>query len=298
MLFKNQNQNSIGIQLLALFASVRGYTLFTIIFAQYLSARYIFAPQTSWEYILTDSKLFMLFIATSFALAGGYIINNFYDAEKDQINRPHKYLLEHQVSPSFQLLCYGILNILSLILAAFISLRTLPFFLIYIFSLWIYSHLLKKQYWISNFFAVLLAVTPFIAIMIYFKNFSKIVFYHASFLFLIMLIRDLIKDLENFKGDWVRNYKTITVVFGEKTTIIIINILILLTFVPIKLLLSSNEVIHSMVYYFVSTIPFLLLIVIILWKSPTQKTYLWLHNLLKVLIFLGILGIILIRFPL
>ena len=47
-----------------------------------------------------------------------------------------------------------------------------------------------------------------------------------------MLIRDLIKDLENFKGDWVKNYKTITV--RKKTTIIIINILILLTFVPIK----------------------------------------------------------------
>ena len=113
-----------------------------------------------------------------------------------------------------------------------------------------------------------------------------------------MLIRDLIKDLENFKGDWVRNYKTITVVFGEKTTIIIINILILLTFVPIKLLIDSKEVIHSMVYYFLSLIPFLLLIVIILWKSPNQKTYLWLHNLLKVLIVTGISSIILIRFPL
>ena len=169
MLFKNQIPYKTGIKLLALFASVRGYTLFTIIFAQYLSARYIFAPQTSWEYILTDSKLFMLFMATSFAVAGGYIINNFYDAEKDQINRPHKYLLEHQVSTSFQFLCYGILNILSLLLAAFVSLRTLPFFLIYVFSLWIYSHLLKKQFWISNFFAVLLAVTPFIVIMIYFK---------------------------------------------------------------------------------------------------------------------------------
>ena len=298
MLFKNQERNKILIQLLALFASVRGHTLFTIIFAQYLSARYIFAPQTSWEYILTDSKLLMLFMATSFAVAGGYIINNFYDAEKDQINRPFKYLLEHQASPALQLFCYSILNFLSLLLAVFVSLRTVPFFLIYIFGLWIYSHLLKKHFWLSNLFAVLLSVTPFIAIMIYFKNFSSIVFYHASFLFLIMLIRDLIKDLENFKGDWVRNYKTITVVFGEKTTIIIINILILLTFVPIKLLIDSKEVIHSMVYYFLSLIPFLLLIVIILWKSPTQKAYLWLHNLLKVLIVTGILSIILIRFPL
>ena len=97
MLFKKQHINSFGIQILALFASVRGYTLTTIIVAQYLSARYIFAPHSNWRHILFDSKLLMLVLATSAAVAGGYLINNFYDAEKDQINRPHKYLLEHRV---------------------------------------------------------------------------------------------------------------------------------------------------------------------------------------------------------
>ena len=88
MLFKKQHINSFGIQILALFASVRGYTLTTIIVAQYLSARYIFAPHSNWRHILFDSKLLMLVLATSAAVAGGYLINNFYDAEKDQINRP------------------------------------------------------------------------------------------------------------------------------------------------------------------------------------------------------------------
>ena len=298
MLFKKQHINSFGIQILALFASVRGYTLTTIIVAQYLSARYIFAPQSNWRHILFDSKLLMLVLATSAAIAGGYLINNFYDAEKDQINRPHKYLLEHRVPAFFQLFCYAVLNALTLILSVLVSMRTLPFFLAYIFGIWLYSHLLKKHFWASNVFAVVLAVIPFFAITLYFKNFSSLVFYHASFLFLIVLIRDLIKDLENFKGDWVRGYKTIAVVFGERTTKILLSFLVLLTFIPIALLLDQKEVLNSMWYYFVFTIPFLLLIALILWRSPAQKTYLWLHNLLKALIVAGILSIVLVRFPL
>lgn len=298
MLFKKQHINNFGIQILALFASVRGYTLITIIVAQYLSARYIFAPNSNWRHILFDSKLLMLVLATSAAVAGGYLINNFYDAEKDQINRPHKYLLEHRVPASFQLFCYAVLNALTLILSALVSMRTVPFFLAYIFGIWLYSHLLKKHFWASNVFAVVLAVIPFFAITLYFKNFSSLVFYHASFLFLIVLIRDLIKDLENFKGDWVRGYKTIAVVFGERTTKILLSFLVLLTFIPIALLLDQKEVLNSMWYYFVITIPFLLLIALILWRSPAQKTYLWLHNLLKALIVAGILSIVLVRFPL
>lgn len=298
MLFKNKYIKKHGYQILGLIASVRGYTLLTIVVAQYLSARYIFAPQHTWSHILSDQKLFMLVMATSFAIAGGYLINNFYDAEKDRINRPHKYLLENRVSASFQLLCYGVMNFCVLVLSVIVSLRTLPFFGFYIFGLWLYSHLLKKQFWASNVFAVLLAVTPFFVITLYFKNFSSIVFYHGAFLFLVVLIRDLIKDLENFKGDWVREYKTIVVVFGETITRKVITFLTLLTFVPILLLLNQKEILGTMWYYFWIVIPFLLLIVLILWKSPSQKTYLWLHNLLKVLIVTGILSIVLIRFPL
>lgn len=298
MLFKNKYIKKHGYQILGLFASVRGYTLLTIVIAQYLSARYIFAPQHTWSHILSDQKLFMLVMATSFAIAGGYLINNFYDAEKDRINRPHKHLLENRVSASFQLLCYGVMNFCVFVLSVIVSLRTLPFFGFYIFGLWLYSHLLKKQFWASNVFAVLLAVTPFFVITLYFKNFSSIVFYHGAFLFLVVLIRDLIKDLENFKGDWVREYKTIVVVFGETITRKVITFLTLLTFVPILLLLNQKEILGTMWYYFWVAIPFLLLIVLILWKSPSQKTYLWLHNLLKVLIVTGILSIVLIRFPL
>ena len=64
----------------------------------------------------------------------------------------------------------------------------------------------------------MLVITPFFAITVYYKNFSLEIFTHAIFLFFVILIKELIKDLENIKGDFTMNYKTIPVVYGEKWT--------------------------------------------------------------------------------
>jgi 4-hydroxybenzoate polyprenyltransferase len=230
-----------------------------------------------------------LVLATAFSTAAGYIINNFYDAEKDKINRPKKYLLENLISQQSQLVFYFLLNGATLIAAGFVSFNSILFFTIYIFSIWIYSSSLKRLFWISNLFATLLVIVPFFAITLYFKNFEKIVVYHATFLFLVILTRDLIKDLENYKGDWVKQYQTFPVVFGYKLSKLLITLSVMLTFLPIYWLIKSS--IGLMTYYFYFTIPLLIILLIMLWQGSTQKRYLWLHNLLKVHILFGVLGI-------
>ena len=71
--------------------------------AQYLSARYILAPQKSWLEHLFDYRLFLLVLASSLAIAGGYLMGfNVYDAEKDRINRPQQYLLNQLLQPRQQ----------------------------------------------------------------------------------------------------------------------------------------------------------------------------------------------------
>lgn len=113
---------------------------------------------------------------------------------------------------------------------------------------------------------------------------------------MIILIRDLVKDLQNFKGDWVRNYSTVAVVFGVKTTKYILTVLMLLASATVFLLLSEKEQLGKMFYYFVGTLPFLLGLMILLWWAEEQKTYLWLHNLLKFLILAGVGSIVLVRY--
>lgn len=295
-LFSKISLNSFFISLLGVFASTRGYTILVIVVAQYLSARYILAPQRTWLMHLTDYRLFFLVLASSLAIAGGYLINNFYDAEKDQINRPQQYLLHHMISPLNQLRYYAFFNLSCLAIAWWISHRAFLFFLSYIGGIWLYSHLLKKTFWASNFFAALLAIIPFFAISLYFNNLSTWVLYHASFLFLMVLIRDMIKDLQNFKGDWVRKYNTVAVVFGVKTTKYMLTGFVVMSFLPIAFLMSEKNQLGWMYYYFILTLPYLTGILLLIWKATTQKAYLWAHNLLNLLILAGVISIVLVRY--
>lgn len=275
--------------LFGLFAVVRGYNIALLILAQYLTSLYILAPHLPLQTVMFDPQLFALVLATALSTAAGFIINNFYDAEKDRINRPQKYLLEHLISLRTQLLLYFILNSLALVVACFASFKALLFFTFFMAAIGLYSSSLKRLFWISNLIATALVVFPFFAITLYFKNFQAQIFFHALYLFLVILIRDIIKDLENYKGDWVTRYQTLPIVFGHRTTKIILSILILLSFIPIYALIYRD--LGPIVYYYYWSILFLLGVGFWLWWGSSQKTYLWLHNWLKVHILLGVLGI-------
>ena len=67
-------------------------------------------------------------LASAATTASGYIINNFFDAAKDQINRPQKYLLEHLVSQQQQLVLYFILSLMAVFFAGLVSIRAVLFF--------------------------------------------------------------------------------------------------------------------------------------------------------------------------
>ena len=132
-------------------------------------------------------------------------------------------------------------------------------------------------------------IFPFWGITLYFGNFDKVIFYHASFLFLLILARDIIKDLENFKGDWVQRYQTLPIVFNVNTTKWIISLCLLLCLIPNYFLLEQK--LGVMHYYFLASNPILVFVLIFLWRATDQKTYLWTHNLIKVWILAGVFSI-------
>ncbi len=58
----------------------------------------------------------------------------------------------------------------------------------------------------------------FFVFFVYFENFSEIIFVYAVFLFLVIMVREFVKDLQNIKGAIANNYSTFPVVYGEKKT--------------------------------------------------------------------------------
>jgi 4-hydroxybenzoate polyprenyltransferase len=276
-----------------MFSVVRGYNILIIIIAQYLASVYILAHDRPVKDVILDLNLTMLVLASAVSIAGGYIINNFYDYEKDLINRPQKSMLDRLVSQNTKLVFYFLLNFLAAILASYVSFRAVIFFSLYIFGIWLYSHKLKKLPIIGNLTSAILTITPFFAVFIYYKNFETVIFVHAMFLFLIISMRELTKDLENIKGDLANNYRTIPVVYGENTSKSMLSILTVLTLFP-GYLLVYNFSVGSMKYYFFLSIFLLLIFLLLLWRSKSKSHYLILHNILKLIIVAGVFSILLI----
>ncbi|MGA0897184.1 MAG: geranylgeranylglycerol-phosphate geranylgeranyltransferase [Flavobacteriaceae bacterium] len=280
------------LQVLSLFSLVRGYNIVVLVLSQYLTARFILDPQTSLLDLILDFSFFSIVTASALSTAAGYIINNFYDAAKDKINRPQKFVLEHLVSQRKQLALYLLLNVFALLFASLVSVRAFLFFFFYSFAIWLYSNTVKRLFWLSNLFSALLMIFPFWGITLYLKNFESVVFYHAAYLFFLILARDIVKDLENLKGDWVQRYQTLPVVFSVITTKRIIALTLLLCLLPnYFLILQPLGLMH---YYFIFGIPFLGMVLLFLWRAKDQKAYLWIHNLIKLWILIGVLSIALI----
>jgi 4-hydroxybenzoate polyprenyltransferase len=283
------------IKVLSLFSVVRGYNILLIVIAQYLATIFIFSPEKSLKQVIFDPNLYFIVLSTICVIAAGYIINNFYDAETDIINRPIKAKIDRIVDQKTKLRIYFLLNFIGVMVAFLVSWRAALFFSIYIFLIWLYSHKLKKYPLTGLFSAATLALLPFFAIFVYYKNFSEIIFTHAAFLFFILLIRELVKDLSKIKGDFAQNYQTIAVKYGEHFTKILITFLVFLTLNPIYFLLKYPEI-GGMKYYFYVAIVVLFVFVVLLWFSNSKRNYSILHFLLKLLILAGVFSLALIDY--
>ena len=288
-------QKQMMLKLFSMFVVVRGFNLALIVIAQYITAIFIMAPPSqSLSQILLDRSLFALILATVGAIASGYIINNFYDSEKDSINRPHKSTLEQYVSQNTKLILYFIINFIVVVIASYVSFRSVLFFSIYIFAIWFYSHKIKKMPIIGNLVSAILTITLFFAIFLYYKNYSGLIFIFGFYLFLILSMRELVKDLENLKGDFSLEYKTIPVVYGEKIAKIMIVVLVTVNILVTGYLVKSYDL-GRMDYFFYGSVSLLCIVTILVFLAKNQRQYVHIHNLLKLLILLGVFSIILLN---
>lgn len=284
------SQKNILIKFFSMFSVVRGYNILIVVFAQYVASIFIMAKNKPLRAVIFDVNLFLLVLASAATIAAGYIINNFYDSEKDLINKPQKTLLDRLVSQNTKLSFYFVLNFFAVIMASYVSFNAVLFFSFYIFAIWLYSHKLKKILVLGNITSSILAVFPFFCIFLYYKNFDIVIYIHALFLVLVISMRELIKDLENLKGDMALNYQTIPIVYGTKTSKIMITLLSIFTLIPIALLVSKYRY-GYMHFYFMLSVVLLVVFEVLLWRSSKKKQYIMLHNILKVVIVTGVFSI-------
>mgnify|MGYP001239759694 FL=1 len=288
----SSDKNSLTLtKILGAFYVVRIHNIFLLLLAQYLTSIFILSSSESWK-IIFDKNLFLVILCSTICIISGFIINDYYDTKKDSINTPIKFKLGESVNDRTKLFLYFFLNLLVVLVSSLISVRAIVFFSIYIFFIWFYSHKLRKLVFLGNLFYSILTITPFFAILLYFKKIEFIIIAYALFLFFILLLKDIVKDMKNLKGDFSANYKTIPVVFGESFAKTLVSLLSIINiFLILNLFLNFNS--GFMYFYYFLALAVMVYFMFKLYHSKSTAQYLFLHNLLRFLITAGVFSIVL-----
>jgi 4-hydroxybenzoate polyprenyltransferase len=202
---------------------------------------------------LSNLQFILLVFSTVMLTAAGYVINDYFDTRTDRINRPDRMVIDKEISRRKALMIHVMLNIIGVGAGVYLSYSIGFPFLAVIFVLiagllWFYSTTYKRQFLIGNLLvAFLTALVPFTVtlfeIPLLNKEFSaQMIVYHASwrplvvwsagisaFAFLLTLIREIIKDMEDYEGDLSYGRRSMPVVAGLDTTRYTVIALIVIT---------------------------------------------------------------------
>ncbi len=278
-----------SLKFVALLSIVRWYNILLLVVAQYLAALFLMTDYHDFKHTLLNTTLHKIVLSTIFIVAAGFIINNFYDHEKDSINRPQQTAFERLVRKRTKLNFYFLFNTIGTLLALSISWRAFTFFAVYAFALWFYSHKLKRIPIVGNFTASGLAVAPFFGIFFYFTIENWVVFPLVGIFWSLNFFREMLKDMIAVKGDTLSGYHTLPVVSGmEKTKRVAFAALIPSAAFTLWIWPEAGSYLRL---FLVIQFGILALSVSLLQGAKNQQTLKILNNLCKVMVVLGVFSI-------
>lgn len=282
----SQNQESIFLKLVALLSSVRWKNVLFTALAQYIAFLFAFNTKENIWHSLGEVKVHLIIISTALVLAAGYIINNFYDAERDLVNRPDRTRFQNIVSRGFKLNLYFFLNTLALAIALFASWRIFIFFLVFAFALWFYSHKLSKLVLIRELSAGFLSVMAFFSLVLYFKMINLDFFLYGTSLFFLLFAREIHKDIIGVKGDVVFGYESITTSVGLIPSKRIFQVVLLISIAVDAAFLWLNS--KPEFYLILGAIAVLKIFLLLLIDRNTKP----MHRIVQLVLLLYIIGVV------
>lgn len=275
----------------SLFSVARLYNGFLVVLAQYLSVVYIFGRSFSVAELLLNKDLHLLVGASFLVVSAGYLINQYYDLPKDLINRPIKTMIDLQRSPSSLMRWSALLISVALLLSVLVSFLASLYFLGYFLTIWLYSHRLRSIPLWGSLLSAFLSVSPIAVLFLYYRYFDGTILAFAFFLFVLLWIITLIKDLENLPGDIAVGLRTLATTWGAQKNRRLIQILFAFELLLSGLILYSFELSQMRYYFYFTVVSFLMLMVALSFKERLNL-YSQMHWFLKLLVFMGVMGIL------
>lgn len=266
--------------------------------------------------------IFLLF-AMIFIAAGGYVINDYFDVEIDKINKPDKLIVSRIFSKKETMIFYCLLTFIGLACAgasSYIALKSkfLPLFLCFVLLaaiLYSYSYRFKRELLIGN-IIVSLSVTfavfvPWLFEILYLSTNVLLletaketmllilnnVLIYCIFAFIMTMLREIVKDLEDFYGDLSDNCKTLPIVKGEKTAKIVSIVLTVCTLLLVLFYKTRLDDLYEIIPQNIMLIISFLCIVLAvnISKSDKKEDYHKISKLSKIIMLLGVLSMAFIK---
>jgi len=289
--------------------------LLTLVLTKYALINSVTATVSDLQFILVAMAILCI-------TAAGYIINDIYDVATDTINKPTKVFIGNSISKKNGLFAYVTLSIVGLILGMYASYLNgnssyVIFFIGSVGLLYWYSKTLKRIAIIGNIIiSFLTALTIFIVFVFEIKNtnpssnilevFIRIVnamavtvsvFIYILFAFFMTLIREMIKDIEDINGDYTSKMKTLPIIIGINRTKNIVLVISSVMFLFILIILKEELVHLPLLFWY--TILFVISpfgwFLYKLFNSKNSKDFNLLSTLIKVIMFIGIISMLLIK---
>lgn len=265
---------------------IRIQNLLIIILTQYLAAVFIIDSVR-----ITSIPLFLISLSTIILAAAGYIINDYYDVKIDYINKPERVIVGKVLKRRVVLFWHSALNFIAIAIGFYLHWKIGLIHFGAAFMLWLYSNQLKRLPFIGNLIVALLTGLSISILAFYFNEKQLILHIYALFAIAISLIREIVKDMEDSKGDADFGCKTLPILWGIRKTKLFLYFLIVLFYILIFYMTQflNNDILY---YYFSGLTLFIIYFIHKLRIADTVKEYHFLSNFCKIIMLSGILSMV------
>ena len=270
---------------------------------------------------IDQTRFILLSFASVLIAAAGYIINDYFDVDIDQVNRPKKNVVDIIISRRWAILWHFVLSGIGVVLSLYISWKTGLWYIVLanfvcVFLLFGYSVSLKQKLLSGNVLISLL--TGWVVLVLCLSEFhlslqspiesgwvsaqNKIMrlgFLYAGFAFILSLVREAIKDMEDIEGDARHGSKTMPIAWGipaAKIYVAVWMVVLLAILGAIQVYIIRFHWWWPIIYSTVLIIGPLIYIFYKLFSATGPSQFHYLSNLTKGVMFTGILSMIFFYF--
>jgi 4-hydroxybenzoate polyprenyltransferase len=278
--------------------------------------RYGFLKLQNIPLALADWQYMLLVLSTACIAAGGYIINNIFDVETDTENKPGTVIVGNTISETKAYNLYIGFTVIGVAIGFYLSnvIEKPSFasiFIVIAATLYFYATNLKQSLLIGNIVVAMLLSFSLIIIGIfdlYPVTFEMnravmglifgILLDYAFFAFIINFLREIVKDLEDVKGDFNQGMNTLPIAFGVERTAKLVFVLSVIPIIFILYYINYNlfasDLLYGTVFGLVFILAPLLYFTTKIWSATKANDFHHLSTVLKWILFFGILSIVVI----